>query len=209
MAQTKKKRKFFDVEIPLISKTTHLYAFNAEELEGKQIIYDLTRILRGKGALLKAKVILDQEKLTTKATELKILPYFLKRMVRKGTNYVEDSFTTNCADGELLIKPFLVTRRKVSRAVRKALREKAKEELTEYLKNKDSETIFDEILQNRLQKTISLKLKKVYPLSTCEIRIITLKKELDSKEEKPKETKKKVVKEEKVEEKKETTTKKE
>jgi ribosomal protein S3AE len=100
------------------------------------------------------------------------MPYFLKRMVRKGTNYVEDSFSTEAKDSQIKIKPFLITRRKVSRAVRKALREKAKKEIISYVKTKTTNEIFEDILENTLQKSLSLKLKKIYPLSTCEIRVI-------------------------------------
>jgi ribosomal protein S3AE len=100
------------------------------------------------------------------------MPYFLKRMVRKGTNYVEDSFSAKCEDAQMRIKPFLVTRRKVSRKVRKALRDKAREEIIDYIKNKKSAELFDEIAKNTLQKPLSIKLKKIYPLSLCEIRVL-------------------------------------
>ena len=97
-------------------------------------------------------------------------------MVRKGTNYIEDSFSTECKDAQVKIKPFLITRRKVTREVRKALRNKAKEELINYAKDKNSEEIFDDILNNKLQKQLSLKLKKIYPLSLCEIRTLKVEK---------------------------------
>ena len=89
-------------------------------------------------------------------------------------DYVEDSFSVKCEDAVLRIKPFLITRKKVSRAVRKALREKTKEELTEYMKTQNVKTIFDEILKNKIQKSLSLKLKKIYPLSLCEIRFFAI-----------------------------------
>jgi ribosomal protein S3AE len=104
-----------------------------------------------------------------------LLPYFLRRMVRKGTNYVEDSFVTECQDAKIIIKPFLITRRKVSRAVRTALRKKAKEELINYVKDKTSEELFDEVLKNQIQRPLSQKLKKIYPLSLCEIRVFEIK----------------------------------
>ncbi|MFA4952903.1 MAG: hypothetical protein WC584_01650 [Candidatus Pacearchaeota archaeon] len=185
MAIAKRKKKFFDVEIPLIRKETQLQAFEIEELNKKLITYDLTRILRGKSMLLQAVVEVKDEKATAFPREIKLMPYFLRRMVRKGTNYVEDSFSANCKNAQIRIKPFLVTRRKVSRAVRKALREKAKQELIEYVKNKKTENIFDEILKNQLQKYLSAKLKKIYPLSTCEIRILKVEKNFETpKEEK-------------------------
>jgi len=182
MAIAKRKKKFFDVEIPLIKKTTQLQAYELKELNGKFIKYDLTRILRGKSMMLQLRVNVDREKATSVPREIKLMPYFLRRMVRKGTNYVEDSFSTECKNAQIRIKPFLITRRKVSRAVRKAIRKKAKEELTGYVKDKDTETLFQEILENRIQKPLSLKLKKIYPLSLCEIRVLKVEKEIENKE---------------------------
>ena len=98
-------------------------------------------------------------------------------MVRRGTNYIEDSFSTKCKNAEIRLKPFLVTRRKVSRAVRKALRNKAKEELIEWAKDKNTEILFEDILKNKIQRELSTKLKKIYPLSSCEIRVIKVEKE--------------------------------
>ena len=181
MAQSKKRKKFFDVEIPLIKRQTQLEAFDIEELNGKFINYDLTRILRGKSMILQLNVIVKDDKATTTPRQIKLMPYFLRRMIRKGTNYVEDSFSAKCKDAQLKIKPFLITRRKVSRAVRKTLREKARQELIEYIKDKTTEHIFDEALKNQIQKPLSLKLKKIYPLALCEIRILKVEKYLKEK----------------------------
>jgi len=172
MAQAKKKQKFFNVEIPLIGKEAQLFAYTLDEIAGRNIVYDLTRLLRGKNAILTAKVEVNGDKAIAVPKEFRILPYFMKKMVRKGTNYVEDSFVTPCKDGQVIIKPFLITRRKVSRAVRKALREKAREILIEYAKGKTAYELFDELVQSQLQRPLSLKLKKIYPLSLCEIRVL-------------------------------------
>jgi|TARA_Y100000310_G_C20298637_1_gene630671 ribosomal protein S3AE len=170
MAQAKKRKKFFDVKIPIIGNETQLIGYNIKELDGKTIKYDLTRILKGKGVLMQLEVKVKDEKAIASPKAINLMPYFLKRMARKGTDYVEDSFSTDCKNAHVIIKPLLVTRRKVSKAVRKALRDKAKEELIAYVKDRDKETLFDEILNNKLQKSLSLKLKKIYPLSLCEIR---------------------------------------
>ena len=190
MAQSKRKQKFWDVEIPLIQKTTYLYAFEPEELEGKTLIYDLTRILRGKGALLTAKVKVEEKEITTIPKEVRVLPYFLRRMVRKGTDYVEDSIVLECRDAKLIIKFILVTRRKVSRRIKNALRERTKKELAEYFKENVVEEIFRDILQGKLQKILSVRLKKIYPLSSCEIKTIRVEsqseiKKIKTKKEKP------------------------
>ena len=175
MAIAKRKKKFFDVEIPLINKVTNLRAFELKDLDGKFLKYDLTRTLKGKGTLIQLKVKIEGDRAIASPRKIKLMPSYLKRMVRKGTNYVEDSFSADCEDFQLRIKPFLITRRRVSRAVRKALREKAREELIEYVKDKDVETIFQDLLKNQIQKPLSLKLKKIYPLSLCEIRVLEAK----------------------------------
>lgn len=178
MATKKRKKKFFDVEIPLIGKETQLQAYELNDLQGRFMEYDLTRILRGKGMLLQLIVKIEDGKAIATPTRIRLMPFFLRRMMRKGTNYIEDSFSTTCKDAQIRIKPFLISRKKVSRAVRKALREKAKEELIEYAKDKNSEVLFDEILKNHLQKSLSLKLKKIYPLSLCEIRVFKIEKNI-------------------------------
>lgn len=184
MAIVKRKKKFFDVEIPIINKTTQLQAYELKELDKKFIKYDLTRILRGKSILLQSKIEIKDENAIAVPREIVLMPYFLRRMIRKGTNYIEDSFSTKCKNAQIKIKPFLITRRKVSRAVRNALRKKAKEEIINYTKNKTTETIFKEILKNQMQKELSLKLKKIYPLALCEIKIFKIEKDIEEEKSK-------------------------
>ena len=109
--------------------------------------------------------------------QIKILPSFLRRMVRKGTDYVEDSFSADCKDAKLTLKPFFVTRKKVPRKIRNALRLKAREELSNYVKEKNSSAIFEEAVKNELQRNLSIRMKKIYPLSLCEIRVLKVEKE--------------------------------
>jgi len=175
MAQAKRKKRMFNIELPLIKKTTQLIGYEIKDLDNRLIIYDLTRILKGKGSLIRFKLKVEGEKGITTANQFKIMPYYLKRTVRKGTDYVEDSFTTKAKDSEIIIKPLLVTRRKVSRIVKKSLREKTKEKLELWAKNKTSQELFEDILKNKIQRELSLELKKIYPLSLCEIKMLEIK----------------------------------
>ena len=92
--------------------------------------------------------------------------------MRKSISYVEDSFDVKCKNATLKIKPFMITRQKVSKSVLNAVRVKAREEIQAEAKEKDYEEIFSDILQNKFQRNLSLKLKKIYPLGFCEIRDI-------------------------------------
>ncbi|MCX6750062.1 MAG: hypothetical protein NTZ83_01250 [Candidatus Pacearchaeota archaeon] len=191
MAQAKKKKRFYDVEMPIINRQTQVLAYDLPELEGKFIKYDLTRILRGKSILMQFKISVKDNKAVALPRGILLMSYFLRRMIRKGTDYVEDSFLADCKDASLKIKPFLITRRKVSKRVRRGLREKTKEEIKKYLKDKSSERIFEEILKNKMQKELSLILKKIYPLSLCEIKSLEIEGDLETKEKETKEVPKK------------------
>ncbi|MFB6246289.1 MAG: hypothetical protein ABEI74_01705 [Candidatus Pacearchaeota archaeon] len=176
MAIAKKKKRYFDVDMPIIEKQTQLQAYNVEELDGRTISYDLTRVLKGKSIMLKLDVKADENGATSVPKESKVMPYYIRRAVRKGTHYVEDSFQAEAKDSYVRIKPFLITRRKVPRSVRKALRENARHYLEDYAKQSKAEGLFGEVLKNKIQKELSLYLKKTYPLSFCEIRVLRVDK---------------------------------
>lgn len=171
-----KKKKFFEVEIPLMKSKQELLAYSIGDLNDKTIKLDLTRELRGKSIEIVFKIKLDKDKLIASPIKLTLLPFFIRRMLRKNISYVEDSFSTECENAQIRVKPFLITRKKVSRAVRKALRNEAKTWLQDYLKNKSNEAIFSEAISNKLQKSLSMHLKKIYPLALCEIRVLNIEK---------------------------------
>ena|SRR3989344_8950094 len=174
MAQKTTKKKFFEVKVPLTASKVHIFGPSPEALDGSVIRLDLTRSLRGKSLELKAKVKNVNGVLEAQLLALELFPYYIRRAIRKGTDYVEDSFEAECKDAKLRIKPFMLTRKHVSRAIRKALRETARKHLESYIKVRDLEEVFSEITTNKIQKELSLKLKKIYPLALCEIRIIEL-----------------------------------
>ncbi len=194
MAQIKKK-KFFQVEIPLTNMSVDLLTYSIESLNDRTIKIDLTRQLRGKSIEVVFKIQVENEKAVALPIKLTLLPFFIRRMLRRGISYIEDSFSIECKDARLRIKPFLITRKKVSRKVRKALRETSKEWLQDYIKNKNYKDVFSDIIGNRIQKPLSLYLKKIYPLALCEIRVLKI--------EELKEQEKLKVKTEKVKSKKE------
>jgi ribosomal protein S3AE len=166
-----KRKKFQSVEIPLTNSKVELIGNSIEDLKDKTIKLDLTRQLKGKSVEAIGKI--------------RLMPYFIKRMIRKRISYVEDSFETPSQENMIIIKPFLITRKKVSRAVRKALRNRTKNWVEDYIAERTNDEIFNEILSNKMQRSLSLILKKTYPLSLCEIRILEIKRPLE-KEEIPK-----------------------
>jgi len=172
----KTRKKFYDVEIPGLNSSVSVLAFSPEELENKMIKYDLTRILRGKN--LVATLIIKNEagSLKSEFKSLKITAPYIAKLMRTRVSYVEDSFLCNAKDSKIRIKPFLLTRKKVHRRVRTALRDKCRESIAELAKNRTKEEFFSEVISSKIQRQIIPKLKKIYPLSLCEIRVIEVEK---------------------------------
>lgn len=168
------KKKFFEVTIPLLSTKAHLYGSEISQFENAVVTLDLSRNVRGKNLEMKARVTNENGSLIGKPMSLTLVPSYIRRSIRKGSDYVEDSFEMDCKDAVLIIKPFLLTRRKVSRAVRHALRVQAKKAIETHVRVRTAHEIMNDVITNKLQKEMFLKLKKIYPLAFCEIRILEI-----------------------------------
>jgi len=208
------KKKFYEIEIPILNEKYEALANSISELDNKTIRLDITRKLKGKSVDLILNVKVQDNKAKAYPKKMILLPFFIKHMIHGGISYVEDSFKTETLDNEIIIKPFLITRKKVSRTVRKTLRNSANNWLKDYLKTKTSQEIFSEIISSQLQKLLSQKLKKVYQLEICEIRVFEIKKQLANTHQKVEITEIKqedveAVKQEKSEQKKKTPKKEE
>ncbi len=173
MAKAQEKKKFYPVQIPLLKKEIELFGEQGK-LQDRKIKLDLSNILKGKSLEIKFLVQDSEDKTIAVPKEIYIQTSQLRRMMRKGTDYVEDSFLAQCKDHRIRIKPFLITRKRVSKKVRKGLRETAKQEITNYVKTKTFEALLQEIMSNKFQKHLNPILKKVYPLGICEIRHILI-----------------------------------
>jgi len=168
------RKKYIETQIPILDSGFRVLG-TPENLNKKTIKLDLTRQLRGKGLTMTFRLFNDDGKLVGIPNKMELVTSYIRRMMRKRSDYVEDSFKAQCADIRAIIKPLLITRKRVSRAVRRNLRNTAKEFLLEYLKKKDFAEACEEILEGTLQKTLLPKLKKVYPLSFCDIRVFETK----------------------------------
>ena len=165
------KKKNFDVEVPLIDTIVQVPSMSLENLNGKTINLDLTRILKGKS--LEASFLINvSDKAVAVPKKISLMPFYIRRMFRKGISYVESSLVYETKDRKVRIKTFMITRKKVHRSVRKAIREKAVKELADFCKDKTLGEIFSAVVAGAMQKDLSLKLKKIYPLSLCEIRAV-------------------------------------
>ncbi len=98
---------------------------------------------------------------------------YLRRLVRKGKEKIDDSFICESKDKiRFKLKPFMLTRQKTSNSIITALIKKSREILTKYAKENSFVNIIRDITSNRLQMNLKKSLKDVYPLSMCEIKAV-------------------------------------
>jgi len=178
------KKKYFEVGIPLINEKAEVLSDSLDQVNGKTLKLDMTRILKGKSSEMIFSIKIKDGKAIAEPKKLTVLPYFIRHMLHVGVDYVEDSFVVESLESKLIVKPFLITRKKVSRAVKRTLRNSAKNFLQDYIKAETNDKVFEEILSGQLQKALSLKLKKIYPLGLCEIRMIQVENNSKKPEEK-------------------------
>lgn len=171
------RKTFYNVKAPFTSTKIALYASSPEELNNKIIKLDLTKNLRGKSLELKLRIKNKKNELIGQPESLELAGSYVRRAVRKGTDYVEDSFEAECRDSIIRIKPLLLTRMRVPRTILKELRNETKKQIENYIKTRTSQELFNEIMINKLQKQLAAKLKKIYPLAFCEIRFFKVVKE--------------------------------
>lgn len=188
------KRKFIEVYLPNINDSMSVLG-DPEFLKNKTIKLDLSRKLKGRGVEAVFQILPMEEGLVGYPKKVSLMRNYIQRMMRKRISYVEDSFLSSCKDVQVTIKPFLITRKKVSKAVKNNLRKTAKEFILEYVKSKDYLELVEEILQGELQKEMYPKLKKVYPLSLCEIRVVETKEITKANLSAKRKSKKEIVKE--------------
>jgi ribosomal protein S3AE len=90
--------------------------------------------------------------------------------MRRGSDYVEDSFEVAGKEGNVLVKPFLLTRKKVSRSIRAALRAEARKLLGGWVKANGVDELFSDLIAGKVQKELNQGLRKIYPLAVAEVR---------------------------------------
>mgnify|MGYP001610405667 CR=1 FL=1 len=96
---------------------------------------------------------------------------FLKRLVRKTANKLEESYLLNTKDGHhCRIKPVLFTRYRVNNSTLTTLRKKAQEHLHQIFQQSSLSELFSLIISNKLQMELKAALKKVYPVASCEVK---------------------------------------
>ena len=130
------KKKNFEIELPILNSIVDVQAVAISALNGKTIKLDLTRMLKGKSIEATFLISVSDNKAAGAVKRLILLPFYIRRAMRGGISYVEDSFVCEARDCKLRVKPFLITRKKVHRSIRNNLRINTQKYITEFCKDK-------------------------------------------------------------------------
>ncbi len=192
------------------------YVTGPEDLVGRIIPCNLSVLTNdNKSQNITMKFLIKEIKDGNAITESKeyiLNPSFLKRLMRRKRERIDESLHVKTSDGKgLRIKIFLLTNSAAKGSVKKLIKRRLKEELSKILEKNTFNDIFEGVISNKMQKDLKLKLNKTFPLKTVEIKALKEEKEkvkTAAKKEEKEEEKEKSKKEEKQEENKEKPKKK-
>lgn len=169
-----------------IGETTVL---EPDHIIGKTVdvnLMHLTRNMKKQNVNVKFKVIgLENAQGVTRSHELYMQPASIKRLVRAGRDRVDESFIIKTNDDVYArIKPLFITYAHQTAAVRTKVRRACVSFLRKYAAEKLLEDLFKEIVDGKVQKELSLKLKDFIRVRNCEIRSIEVIEDFSALKEK-------------------------
>lgn len=102
-----------------------------------------------------------------------MLSTYVKRLIRPAKEKVDDSFKYETKDNvKVAIKTLILTKAKTKHSILSNIRNKSHEILEDYCKKNDFKTLINDLASHNIQRDLKNALKKVYPLSICEVRLM-------------------------------------
>lgn len=174
----RRKKKWFKVVAPKILNHAELgesHVYTEDDLIGKSLKVNqstITNNMRNQNVELHFKIISTADQIgQTDLTGITLTGGYLKRLVRKGRDKIEDSFLVKTQNQkDVRVKPVVLTNTRANNRVKQTLRRMAKEFITEYAKKMPHDKFFNSVIKNRLQKEMKEHLSDIYPLKYVDIR---------------------------------------
>jgi len=157
---------------------TPVYKDNVENVIGRSIDLNLAFVLNN-FKYQNYKVIFQINKISglkayTEVKEIMLYSSYIRRITRKGTSKIEDSFIAKTSDGyEVRIKPLVITRFKAHRSQKTEIRKTYRKYLEEKASSLKYYELIEKVINYDLQNEIRPTLNKIFPVSNVEIRRIT------------------------------------
>lgn len=135
---------------------------------------DITGNMKDQNAYVKFTIDeVEGSTLKASASGFELTATYVKRMVRKNTDRLDDYLVFKTKDGRnVVIKTLLVTQAKAQRSVLKQLRQKMKAYLADEVKNNTFETVIVNLVSRKTQMTLKKILYKIYPINEAAVRVL-------------------------------------
>lgn len=109
----------------------------------------------------------------TELVGYKMQPASAKKLMRRSREKIEDSFIVESADKRIIrIKPIIVTRGRTTGSVLASMSKLQRAFLAKVISQLDAEGLIRDVVQKKIQHGLSQLLRRLYPVSACEIRQI-------------------------------------
>jgi small subunit ribosomal protein S3Ae len=151
---------------------------DVEEIIGRSVDLNLAFVLNN-FKYQNYKVIFQINKVSglkayTEVKEIMLYSSYIRRITRKGTSKIEDSFIVKTNDGyDVRIKPLVITRFKAHRSQKAEIRKVYRKYLEEKVSSLKYYELIEKVINYDLQNEIKTALNKIFPVSNVEIRRIT------------------------------------
>jgi len=216
-----KKKKWVTILAPKILNERPIgesYVAEPEQLIKRVIscnLMTLTNDVKTQNITMKFLVNeIKDNKAQTKPIAYVLNQTYLKRMMRRRRNRIDESFYLKTADNKnIRIKLFLLTNSPAKSSVVKIIRKKLKEMVANIAEKNKYDDIFDGVISHKIQRELRSAMNKIFPLKACAVKVLkeekerikiaSEKEEVQEKEKNKKQEKPEVKKEEKKEETKE------
>lgn len=181
----KKKKMWYPIYAPKMLNNIILgesTVYNKEELKGKTLKLNLSTIIndmrKQQLEIFFSVTEVVENKGITEVTGISLVQSYIKRLVRRGRDKVDDSFLVKSKDRKVIrIKPLLITNYRTNRSVNSRLRLDTREVIRRILSKTDADEFFHMIITGKIQKEIKDKVNKIYPLKHVEIRVAQYEKD--------------------------------
>ncbi len=199
-----KKKKWLQIVAPKLFNNQVLgesYVASSDKLIGKQVKYNLMNLIRKpSNSSINLSFVVDtikEDKGMTKLVGYEMVPSSVKRMVKRGKNKVELSFSCLTSDDvQIRIKPLVITKSITTGVVLASLRRGIVDELVASIGKLNFDELMKQLISNQLQISLKKKLKTIYPIRGVVVRSAKI-------EKKTKKTEAKVIKKKPAEKKQE------
>lgn len=180
-AKVKKKYWYPIVAPPLFNSTVlgETYLYSSDMMVGKRVQQNLSMLtsdVRRQSVNLTFEVDkVQDDKGVTKIVGYDMIPASVKRMVRRRSVKIDLSLACETQDNKKVrVKPLLLTTSYTTSVVKNRIRRTVIAMLMNQIKGMTYDALMNDLISHKFQNDMRAKIKKIYPLRTCEIRSVSV-----------------------------------